>query len=78
MIQLSRNSPAMPKSCIGLILDLMSLSSKHEWKGEKNRVFIYFTLLEVQELMNCGHNKGVRLMAELYDEKGIGLICKTK
>jgi hypothetical protein len=66
------------KVLYGLMLDRMSLSLKHEWKDEKNRVFIYFTLLEVQELMNCGHNKGVRLMAELDDEKGIGLIERVK
>ena len=28
--------------------------------------------------MNCGHNKGVRILAELDSEKGIGLIKRVR
>jgi len=66
------------KVLYGLMLDRMSLSVSNEWKDEQNRIFIYFTLIEVQELMNCGHNKAVRLLAELDTEKGIGLIERVK
>ena len=66
------------KVLYGLMLDRMSLSIKNGWKDSEDRVFIYFTLSEIQELMNCGHNKGVRILAELDSEKGIGLIERIK
>ena len=66
------------KVLYGLMLDRMSLSIKNDWKDSGDRVFIYFTLSEIQELMNCGHNKGVRILAELDSEKGIGLIERIK
>ena len=66
------------KVLYGLMLDRMSLSIKNGWKDSEDRVFIYFTLSEIQELMNCGHNKGVRILAELDSENGIGLIERIK
>lgn len=63
------------KILYGLMLDRMGLSMKNGWLDEENRVFIYFTLDDLQEYMNCGHNKGVKLMGEL---DGIGLIERVK
>ena len=63
------------KILYGLMLDRMGLSLKNGWLDEQNRVFIYFTLEDLQEYMNCGHNKGVKLMAELDN---IGLIERVK
>lgn len=66
------------KVLYGLMLDRMGLSIKNQWLDEFNRVFIYFTLEDVQKHMNCGHNKGVKIMAELDSEKGIGLTERVK
>jgi hypothetical protein len=66
------------KILYGLMLDRMSLSLKNNWKDANDRIFNYFTLSEVQELMNCGNNKGVKILAELDAEKGIGLIERIK
>ena len=63
------------KILYGLMLDRMGLSLKNSWLDEQGRVFIYFTLEDVQEYMNCGHNKGVKLMGEL---DAIGLIERVK
>lgn len=63
------------KILYGLMLDRMGLSLKNGWLDKRNRVFIYFTLEDLQEYMNCGHNKGVKLMAELDN---IGLIERVK
>lgn len=63
------------KILYGLMLDRMALSIRNEWLDEKNRVFIYFTLEDIQEYMNCGHNKGVKIMAELIS---INLIERIK
>ena len=53
------------KLLYGLMLDRMGLSLQSGWLDEKNRVFIYFTLDEIQDTLVCGHNKAVRLLAEL-------------
>ena len=66
------------KVLYGLMLDRMSLSMKNGWKDSDEKVYIYFTLLEIQEFLNCGHNKAVKMLAELDSEKGIGLIKRDK
>ena len=66
------------KILYGLMLDRMGLSVKNGWIDEKNHVYIYFTLEEVMEYMRIGKDKGVKLFAELDDEKGCGLIKKKK
>jgi len=63
------------KILYGLMLDRMGLSIKNGWLDEENRVYIFFTLEDSQEYMNCGHNKGVKLMAELDT---IGLVERVK
>jgi Replication initiator protein A (RepA) N-terminus. len=63
------------KILYGLMLDRMGLPLKNGWLDKENRVFIYFTLEDLQEYMNCGHNKGVKIMAELDN---IGLIERVK
>lgn len=63
------------KILYGLMLNRMGLSIKNGWLDEHDRVYIYFTLENLQEYMNCGHNKGVKLMGEL---DGIGLIERVR
>ena len=53
------------KLLYGLMLDRMGLSAKHGWYDELGRVYIYYTLDEIQTDLMCGHNKAVRLLAEL-------------
>ena len=59
----------------GLMLDRMGLSIKNNWHDEDNRIYIYFTLEDIQEYMNCGHTKGVKITAEL---ENISLIERVK
>ena len=66
------------KILYGLMLDRMSLSKKNNWIDDCNRVYIIFTLQEVMDYMNCGKDKGVKLLAELDSKKGIGLIERVK
>lgn len=65
------------KLLYGMMLDRMGLSARNGWYDELDRVYIYYTLDEISEDLCCGHNKAVRLMAEL-DTKGIGLIERKK
>lgn len=66
------------KLLYGLLLDRMGLSAKNGWYDKLGRVYIYYTLDEIQEDLGCGHNKAVRLMAELDTGKGCGLIERVK
>ena len=66
------------KVLYGLLLDRMSLSLKNNWIDEDNRVYIYFKLEDVQEYMDIGKDKGIKLFSELDSEKGIGLIERKK
>lgn len=66
------------KLLYGLMLDRMSLSVKSGWFDEGNRVFIHFALNDIMEQLNCQHGKAVKLLAELDDAKGIGLIRRVK
>lgn len=56
----------------------MSLSAKNDWHDNSGRVYIYFTVKEVCEVIGCGRNKAMRLLAELDTSKGIGLIERIK
>ena len=66
------------KILYGLMLDRMSLSIKNNWLDRQGRVYIIFTLEDAQEYMNCKHDKGVKMFAELDTEKGVGLIERVK
>jgi hypothetical protein len=66
------------KILYGLMFDRMGLSMKNGWLDEQNRVYIYFTLEDVQEYMNCQRDKGMKLLAELDTAKGVGLIERVK
>ncbi|KAI4453264.1 cation transporting atpase [Holotrichia oblita] len=66
------------KILYGLMLDRMGLSMKNGWFDEENKVYIIFTLEQVMECLNCGKDKGVKILAELDSNKGIGLIERKK
>lgn len=49
------------KLLYGLMLDRMGLSAKHGWHDELGRVYIYYTLDEIQtDLICCHHASGNR------------------
>lgn len=66
------------KLLYGLLLDRMGLSAKNGWYDKQDRVFIYYTLEEIQADLCCGHEKAVKLLAELDIGKGIGLIERVR
>lgn len=65
------------KLLYGLLLDRMSLSMRNGWFDDHNRVYIYYTLDEIQDDMNCGHDKATKLLRELEPD-GYGLIERVK
>ncbi len=67
------------KLLYGLLLDRMGLSAKNGWYDKLGRVYIYYTLEEIQEDLNCGHDKATKLLVELDSGKqGFGLIERIK
>ena len=73
-----KNLSSDAKILYGLMLDRMSLSIKNQWFDEQNRAYIYFSIEDIMELLNCGRNKAVKSLQELDQEKGIGLIEKKR
>ena len=73
-----KNLSSDAKILYGLMLDRMALSIKNQWFDEKNRAYIYFSIEDIMELLNCGRNKAVKSLQELDDETGIGLIAKRR
>ena len=69
---------AEAKLLYGLLLDRMGLSARNGWYDELDRVYIYYTVEEIQEDLCCGHVKAGRLLAELDSKNGVGLIERVK
>ena len=44
----------------------------------RSRAYIFFSVEEIMEMLNCGRNKAVNCLKELDQEKGIGLIEKRR
>ena len=51
---------------------------KSRWFDEEDRAYIFFSVEEIMEMLNCGRNKAVNCLKELDQEKGIGLIEKRR
>ena len=66
------------KILYGLMLDRMSLSARNGWFDEEKRVYIYYSMEEVMEDLNCSKNKALKSFSELDTSTGIGLIERVK
>ena len=66
------------KLLYGMLLDRMGLSAKSNWYDDYGRVYIYYTVDEICEDMCCGRDKAMKLLAELDNKKGIGLVERVK
>lgn len=56
----------------------MGLSTRNGWHDELGRIYVYFTVNEIRQTLNCGNDKAIKLLAELDAAKGIGLIERVK
>ena len=59
-----KNLSTDAKVLYGLMLDRMSLSIKNKWLDEEKKAYIYFSLEDIMELLNCGRNKAVKSLQE--------------
>ena len=66
------------KILYGLMLDRMSLSIKNQWFDDKNRAYIYFSIEDIMELLNCGRNKAIKSMCRnMLNRKLLTKCCKN-
>ena len=66
------------KLLYGLMLDRMSLSIKNKWFDDNNRAYIIYTINSIMEDLGCEKEKAVKVLAELDNTKGIGLVEKVR
>ena len=66
------------KMMYGLLLDRMSLSRRNNWLDNQNRVYIVFPIEDIVEQLGICGETAVKLLKELDDENGIGLIKKKR
>ena len=53
------------KTLYGILLDRMSLSARNGWLDKAGRVFIIYTVQEVQDSLGCADKKATKLLREL-------------
>ena len=63
------------KVLYGLFLNRVSLSKKNHWIDELGRVYVYYTLTNIQEDLHCASQKAMKLLKEL---ESYGLIERIK
>lgn len=63
------------KVLYGLFLNRVSLSKKNHWIDEQGRVYVYYTLENIQEDLHCASQKAMKLLKEL---ESYGLIERVK
>lgn len=56
------------KMLYGILLDRMQLSARNGWMDDRGRVYIVFTIEQIQEAMGCGNKKAIKLLDELEKE----------
>ena len=66
------------KLLYSLFLNRMSLSRKNGMFDEEKRVYIYFSIEEIMEVFGIASQKAIKIIAELDDVRGCGLIHRKK
>ena len=62
------------KLLYALMQDRVGLSAKYNWRDKLGRLYIYYTVKEIEKILNCGHNKALRILQEL---ETMGLIRRV-
>ena len=53
------------KLMYAMLLRRAELSRKNGWKNEYGRIYVYYAITEVMELLRCGKQKAVKVLREL-------------
>ena len=65
------------KTLYGILLDRMSLSARNGWLDKAGRVFIIYTVQEVQDSLGCADKKATKLLRELDEFSDVPIIMLT-
>ncbi|MCR4805364.1 MAG: replication initiator protein A [Clostridia bacterium] len=60
-----RDTPTEAKLLYGLLLDRLGLSLRNGWLDDRGRVFLYYTVANIREDLNCSKEKACKLLREL-------------
>ncbi|MCF0129281.1 MAG: replication initiator protein A [Pseudobutyrivibrio sp.] len=63
------------KLLYGLLLDKMGYSLKNKWIDEERKIYVIYTIAEIQEDMNISKKKAIACLTELVN---IGLVEKKQ
>ena len=63
------------KLLYGLMLDRVALSVKNKWEDKAGKIYIFFTLVDIMEILKCADNKATKMMQELENH---GLIERKR
>ena len=61
-----------------LMLDRMCLSARNDWYDGQGRIFIHYTVTDITEYLNCKKDKVLKLLNEMDNKKGVGLIERVR
>ena len=61
-----------------ILLNRLELSLCNDWFDEHGHAYVIYTLNEIQKTMRCCRDKAIRLLRELDEEHGIGLIERIR
>ena len=65
------------KLLYAIFLDRVSLSIKNGWVDENGRVFIYYSVINICEILNCGTQKACKLLDELVYKYTTSMLCAS-
>ena len=66
------------KILYAVLLSLTELSEKNGWRDKEGKVYVIFTVKKTMELLHCASGKAVKVLRELDDESGTGLIHRVR
>lgn len=61
-----------------ILLQRVGLSYKNKWIDDEERVYIIFTIEEIEKKMRCSKPKAVKILDELDEKNGMGLIQRKR
>ena len=59
-----------------VMLEYLNDAEEKGWIDEEGKLYIEFPIQEIMNLLHCSERKAIRLLEELDEHKGLGLIKK--
>ena len=68
-----KNLSSDAKVLYGILIDRMELFTKNGWVDENNRVYMYFTIENIMEVMGWGNKKSVKVFQNSIRKRELAL-----